>query len=636
MPSLRRRIWSWIVLAILLAVTCGLLISRAWREGAGPAPLAIPEETSERLFAYRQLCEAKELAAQERYGEAAALFEQVARAQVGTTYGWDAEIRAAFAQGHLGHHERALARLERAVRECPFEELTPVAHIAVAQVQSLAGNADLGLRLLEEQIHDQADQSPEICAQALFAMTAVHGRRQEFGLVRADLLRIIEHFPGSENQLARAAERQLDSLSEMVSAYESRKNDPWGDHTQTRLIEKLPPGESRWDRGRYLIMREIELPAGASLQISAGAELRFGARGGLRIAGRLEVQGTSEAPVRLGPLSGEATRAWWQGLKLGGGGSAVLHHCRLTGADIALQADEGGSAGLDQCTIDQPARRGIRISHDTHVRMDGSDIVGCHGTAVECGPAGKIEIERCRILQTSGDGFAYRDGAPGCVLRDTIVDVCGNHGLLLRSSNSSTQLPGGGEPLIDHCIVRGSRAHGVRCTGGATPAIRNSEISGNGGIGVWFEERWNAALQDSRIVHNRGGGVLAEMRSAGVFQRNLIADNGAFGLQLRLDCHPVIVGNAFLRNKSVGLWLRENSVPQELANNIFTGNGEAALRHESDAVLKAGENWWGSSEEAEIRQAIQDRDENPAWGTVEYAGFLTAPPARAVATAPAE
>jgi tetratricopeptide (TPR) repeat protein len=636
MSAWRRTIWSWIVLATVLALAGGLLAIRAVRKGAGPSPLVIPAETNARLMAYKQLCEAKELAAQERYGEAAALFEQVARHQAGTTYGWDAEIRGATAQGHLGQHEVALARLERAMRECPAEELIPPARIAVAEMQSLGGKPELGVRLLEELIRDYADRSSEICAEALFAMTGIHGRGEQFGLVRADLLRIIEQFPGNEDHLASAAERQLASLNEMVSKHRTGKDDPWGDPAQTRRIDKFPPGNSQWGKGHYLVMRFLELPEGAHLQIAPGADVRFGASAGLKIAGRLEVQGTPEAPVRLGPLSSDATRDWWMGLTLAASGSMVLHHCQLTGADIALQAEEGGSAVLDHCTLDQPTRRGVRVSRGGHVQINDCDVLGSHAVGIECGPAGKIEIKGCRIRKAAGNGFVYRDGATGCVLRESIVDASGNHGLLLQTSNSSAQPRGEGEPLIDHCVVRESRVHGIRCTGGAAPAIRNSEISGNGGIGIWFEERWDATLEDSRIIHNSAGGVLAEVRSGGTIQRNLIADNGAYGLQLRLDCSAAIAGNAFLRNKSVGLWLREASIPQRLHNNSFVSNGEAALRYESAATLKASSNWWGSVEEAAIQRVIQDRRQNPAWGVVEYAGFLTSPPARAVATAPTE
>jgi predicted negative regulator of RcsB-dependent stress response len=633
MRSSRRTIWSWIVLAAVLVLAGGLLAMRTLRHKEGPVPLAVPAETNERLIAYRQLCEAKELAAEERYGEAAALFEKIAREQAGTTYGWDAEIRAAAAQGHLGKHQPALDRLQRAVRECPEEELVPVARIAIAEIHSLAGNPELGVRLLEELIREYADRSSEVCAQALFTMTGIHGRAGQFGLVRGDLLRIVDDFPGNENNLGNAAQRQLASLNEGVSQEQRESADPWGDAAKTRRIDKPLAGDSRWEAGHYLVMHPVELPAGARLRIAPGAEVRFGNSGGLKIAGRLEVEGTPEAPVRLGPLSGDAARDWWMGLTLAGSGSIVLRNCHLIGADIALRADEGGEAVLDHCTIHRPTRRSVRVSRGSHVRLSDCDVLGSQGAGIECGPAGRIEVERCRIRQAAGNGLVYRDSAPGCVLRDSLVEGSGNHGLLLQTSNTAG---GAGEPRIDRCIVRASRAHGVRCIGGASPAIRSSEISGNGGIGVWFEERWNAALEDSRIVHNRGGGVLAESRSAGTIQRNLIADNGAFGLQLRLDCTPVVAGNAFLRNKTVGLWLREASVPQQLENNIFAENGEAALRNESASTVKAGKNWWGSAQEAAIQRVIEDHRKNSAWGPVEHAGFLTAPPARPVATSPTE
>src|SRR5207249_1919011 len=172
----------------------------------------------------------------------------------------------------------------------------------------------------------------------------------------------------------------------------------------------------------------------------------------------------------------------WMGLTLAGSGSALLQHCEVTGAGIAVQAEEGVSVLLDHCTIQQPTRRGVRVSGGGHVKLSDCDLLGSQDIGIECGPAGRIELERCRITRSAGNGFVYRDGAPGCVLRDSVVDASGNYGLLLQTSNSSARTRPAGEPLIDHCVIRASRAHGVRCTGGAAPAIRNSEISGNGGI----------------------------------------------------------------------------------------------------------------------------------------------------------
>jgi hypothetical protein len=572
---------------------------------------------------FRRLCRAKELAGDGKYAEALPIFEELVRSQPNTSYGWDADIQAATALGHLGRYDEALTRLDRIIATAPADEERPLAMMAKAETYSIAGRHEDAVKLYQQIIFEYKTRRPFVCEGALEELAREHAIKGEYGLARGALSRLIEDFPGAEDTRRRAAQKQIEWLKDNVARQQKPRVAELAAGGKCKIVEKLERGQTDWraEGGPYVVTSALRLGSGDLLRVEAGTLVRFTGEGGLVAAdGRLEVIGTPEKPVQFLPLGDDPGGDYWSGISVESDSSETacrLAYCQVRGADPGLWLHRG-KAELDHCLFDRCGRFGVRAGDAAMLAMTSCEITGGYRVGLECDGKAVLRAIDCRVSGQTIDGIILRYVADETAVERCIVEGCGGDGILTR---------GECRPRIEGCQIRKNEGAGVRTVEGASALIVDSKFEENEDAGIRLTENWEGELRGNTIARNKAGGIVAESRCNGPITGSTIEANNIVGVRLRLGCSPEITGNRILDNQGVGLLL-ENSQPAMLKGNEFSGNAEAALRNASEGLVNAEGNWWGSAEESEVAKAIQGRQANPEWGEVQYRPWLTTRPAK--------
>lgn len=92
---------------------------------------------------------------------------------------------------------------------------------------------------------------------------------------------------------------------------------------------------------------------------------------------------------------------------------------------------------------------------------------------------------------------------------------------------------------------------------------------------------------------------------------------------------PEITNNTFISTSdgyvTYDIWLGGRSAP-EIHYNNFTGKGRKAITLVNDSLnINAENNWWGTTDESMIQLMIDDGNDQPGLGIVDYEPYLTEP-----------
>lgn len=574
------------------------------------------DEQEATMAAYQRLCEGKRLAGDDRYAEALKIFDELVKSQAGTRYGWDADIQAAAALGHLGRYEDALARFDRILAECPLEDELPKARLDKADILAMAGRVDQAVEELEAVIAEHTDSNPLHCETALETMARAYHRTEQLALLRASLERVSADYPGAENLKRVWADEQLIKVRNRLVGVQQSRVDALLSRGEARLIETVAAGQSTWraEGGPILITKPVEIPAGATVTVEAGTEIRFGAEGGLIVKGSLVCKGTENAAVRFLPLSDDPTRDYWMGIRFESDAAAPdsrLEHCLILGADCGLELSNG-KVRCDNCMFDRCGRDTIRTNRGTFLTLSRCRILDGYRVGILCLPAARLDMSECEVANLTTHGISLREVSDDCVIRDTRIINCGWDGILIRGRCA---------PTIRNCRIQDHGRTGITSLDGASPRVLDSTIQNNASTGVLLDQKWDSSLEDNVISGNGMGGVCASVRCGGQLKNNRIEFNQFAGILLSLDCSTAVIGNLVRSNDGPGLWL-ENSQPSSIEQNAFVGNRPAALRHEGPAAIHAAHNYWGSVTETKISQQIEDQHADAESGRVEFRPWL--------------
>ena len=570
-----------------------------------PLPSSINLDT--RFDIYQKLAEAKTLAGDGKHAEALASFDQLSQNAAGTRYGWNADIFAASSLGHLGQFDTAVARLDRAIAECPLEDQVPLARVIKADVTSMAGRHDEALQMIDPLVDEYVESHPSVSVKALFNIYRIYDRQGHHGMSWAALERICEEYPGAEDSHKRAAEHVLSYLEESVREQQRDMTKQLIDQGTLRHITKLDEGTVTWtaEHGPYLITHNLVVDPGTQLTIHAGTEVRFGSDGGLSVEGTMDAIGTEQQPIRFISLNDDPDREWWNGVQVTAADATIrLHHCQIEGATVAIAVEEG-KVELDRCKIARCGGVSVHASRKARLQMANCDVIKSRRVGIKCDDGAVVQIQDCRIGDAKSHGVVLKEVGDSSFLR-TSIKGSGRNGMRIR---------GDSDPIIKECLIQDNSVYGIECIDGASPKILASVIANNGSTGIRLQ-RWDSLIQNSEITGNHVGGIYADARCQGQIDGNTVQDNESFGVHLRLACSTAITSNRVIGNHGTGLWLEQGSVPNQMSNNQFSDNTNAALRNESNTAVDAGGNWWGTTNRDQIAQRVQDQHDNPEWGLV--------------------
>lgn len=579
-----------------------------------------PGGSSPQAVAFRKLNDAKALAGTGKHKEALTLFEEVAKSQAGTSFGWNAATQAAVTLAHLGQYDEALKRLDGIIAKAPAEEEGPRARLAKAEVLSIAGRHDESEDLYNAIVVDLKDTLPYICEDSLEGLGQAGMRGQRYAQARAAWARLIEDYPGAEDSRKRYGERNTKGLDETIVGIQKPVIEALKTSQKGKLVESLEKGVTKWTEADspYVVTARLTVAEGDTLQIEAGAVVRFAAAAGIEVKGKLQAAGTADKPIRLLPLSDDATRDWWTGIEVAASGNepaCALTHTEVLGGDPGIQVRRG-AASLANCKITRCGRVSIAAGRGASVSLTACEVVDGYRIGVAGEGGAKVLLADTRFAGLTTNSVVLWEVDGSSALKNCRIEGSGDDAVIVRGKCA---------PAIEGCQIAKNSGFGVRAMELASPQIKATRLEENTAGGLQIGESWAGLIADCTVARNQKYGVSADARSAGEIRGTVIEANVGIGVEMLEGATTSLVSNRIAGNKGLGIVLK-GARPASLKGNDISANTEGGLRNDGAESIDAAGNWWGSAEEAEVAKAIQDRSDKPEWGEVKFRPWLTEAP----------
>lgn len=339
----------------------------------------------------------------------------------------------------------------------------------------------------------------------------------------------------------------------------------------------------------YIVTGSILVEEGVTLTIEPGVVVKFNSAKAMQIDGELIAQGTEAEPIvftsnQSSPASGD-----W---------------CNIVFTDISVDAtyDEDGNylsgSIMQYCTVEYGG---------------GSDTPAIK--TISSSPF----IDHCNVKNNGYSGIRVNHGSP----KITNSNISNNLGYYPYIYGGGIYIDKG-EVTISNNIISGNSAQrggGIYTCGiGTVTLITNNTIT------------------DNSATH-LGGGIHAIEGSMIKISGNIISNNSATdgggiwygGLEGTMTIsYNEIVGNGATTGKGGGIhigsaadldlvWINYNNVHDNIPYDVYNANPCGS----PDA--NATNNWWGTTNEAEIQAHIYDWYDDASLGIVDYIPYLTEP-----------
>jgi hypothetical protein len=376
-------------------------------------------------------------------------------------------------------------------------------------------------------------------------------------------------------------------------------------------IAQVISRDTTWtkENSPYVITGNVLISSGASLAIDPGVTVRFESGTGMQIDGELIARGTEDEPIVFTsnpPLAGPGS--WCNIL--------------FTGSSISATFDQtgnylGGSI-MQYCAVEYAGAKALCQDHEAIKILSSSPLID-HCTIAGNGGGGIYILQgSARVTNNviSNNSAANWGGGICCWHNDGDVSISDN-----IISNNSAGFAGGG--IYCDCYD-------------GTLSITGNDVSHNSGehdgSGIFCSCQGGVVSISGNIVSsNSGSGISCSCHYGTVtVSGNTINDNSADvggGVYCFVEHGALSVSNNDIRgNSGNGVYI--NSGNPAIDHNNLVGNTTYEI-YENDfsshPPVDATDNWWGTTNEAEILKKIGYRADGAKLGTVNYSPYLTEP-----------
>jgi hypothetical protein len=409
----------------------------------------------------------------------------------------------------------------------------------------------------------------------------------------------------------------------------------------------------------YIVTGNILVDSGFTLTIEPGVTVKFNRGLSLQIDGELLARGTSSNKITFTSNVADSAGAWGYiyfsdnsvdavfgnniyGAYLSG---SILEYCVVKyagGANVSANGAlrlNGAHPFINYCTISDNNATGIIVYNFTGIQ---SGIVKITNSTISHNNSSSND---------GGCGIAIYGGNGNTVISGNII-----------SSNNSVIAWGGGVfsgssvtvTISDNIIINNTASAG----GGGIRNAANATISNNliinntaftaegGGISDGGSATISNNIIADNISMNFGGGIGANSYSTTVFKnhivRNTVTDDaGIFG---NFSYGNNITSNTIAYNKNTDSSNTLNRsiyiayYPTSINNNNIFNNSTFYELYNDHAQgtpnINAINNWWGTSNDLQVKAKIYDWSDNGNLGIVNYSPFLTKPDTSAPVSPP--
>jgi len=182
--------------------------------------------------------------------------------------------------------------------------------------------------------------------------------------------------------------------------------------------------------------------------------------------------------------------------------------------------------------------------------------------------------------------------------------------------------------IIEYCDIgyahTAVHAHGGRVT------ITDCYIH-DSGVAVGMKNYPEFQIKSEMVVHNNmistnGGGILFGGNGVLIATNNNIVNNELFGIYCKKGSPASVIKlNSITKNGKGALFyatdkftINNNNINDNQEYNISMLEGQA-----ND--IDARNNWWGTTDEAKIKEMLRDKDEEAGLGTIIFTDYKTEP-----------
>jgi len=315
----------------------------------------------------------------------------------------------------------------------------------------------------------------------------------------------------------------------------------------------------------YIILGDIHLVGGGTLNIQPGCEIRFLSNAGFRIVQQstLNAIGTVDDSIKFTSESGLNND--WDGIyfaELTVVDTNSIQYCIFEnagqngwGASANIYYTNGTLPYLKNCAIQQSGNNGISLSGSTP-RIENCAITGNSVHGIHCSNSSP-EIHLCSILNNGNNGIDCYNSNPS-------IDSCqfednGSNGLFCWYS----------EPDIQHSIFQNNTNCGVYIFGRYYPFLKNNQYDGNL-FGIGLEKETYSG--DTVTWYNDNGEPINVLGDIGVRYQSILTVEPGTTIKFA-DTAGIRIGDFYTENNQWGIL---NAIGTQDSLIIFTSIGDSS------------------------------------------------------------
>ncbi len=379
----------------------------------------------------------------------------------------------------------------------------------------------------------------------------------------------------------------------------------------------------------YHFTQSILVDSGASLLIEPGTVLEMDSNVSITINGLLVARGTETDSIRFRAYD---SRYPWGTLLFSDQsmdatydvdsqytGGCVMEYC------VVAYGGESARPGALCIESSNPfmARSRVQYSAWHGVRLDGGEPLfssctfGANASdGLHAANGATPTILHCVTERNGARGLVLHDGGQlrGCTAtRNQQVGLELDHGAVAHECRAEdNQLAGMrvDRSCIVNCVAAGNGGGGVRSGGGCE--VESCAVIANNATGVWM--KGGRLILRGSLVHANTAPSYAGIR-AGAHTGDSITNN-------------TVAGNLCTDSAGVTAAVRTGPYNGQLSHNTFINNTADHILENTAAQgnpVDATNNYWGTTSETEIKQAIYDYFDDGNLSVVDFEPFLTTP-----------